>query len=366
MTIWREGAKNRGNRRLLQPVCLDSLPLEHETLAEVLRAKGYFTAHIGKWHLGRAEAYPQAHGFNINVGGTLWGAPQSFWYPFNGDAYFRDWRYVPDLEPSAPGDYLTDRLTDEAIELMEYSAEADRPFFINLWYHTVHTPIEGKPEHVKYFDAKAKAGPQKNPHYAAMVHSLDENVGRVLAGLKALGLEKNTLVVFTSDNGGFVNECKLHPDMQVTSNAPLRSGKGSCYEGGVRVPLIFAGGGTLPNEEVPAPVWSCDLMPTILDMVGLGKEIPSGLDGQRIESWQKAPKFSVAPEEKRYEACKKLYEETYGKIVEAVDEAKAERLAELTTPPTGDEILRELKATQDSLQQVQQKLERYSQNNEQL
>ena len=208
MTIWRESAKNRGNRRLLQPVCLDSLPLEHETLAEVLRAKGYFTAHIGKWHLGRAEAYPQAHGFNINVGGTLWGAPQSFWYPFNGDAYFRDWRYVPDLEPSAPGDYLTDRLTDEAIELMEYSAEADRPFFINLWYHTVHTPIEGKPELVKYFDAKAKAGPQKNPHYAAMVHSLDENVGRVLAGLKALGLEKNTLVVFTSDNGGFVNECK--------------------------------------------------------------------------------------------------------------------------------------------------------------
>jgi putative heme-binding domain-containing protein len=86
MTIWRENALIRGNRKLLEPVCLDSLPLEHQTLAEILKSAGYYTALVGKWHLGRAEAYPQAHGFHENVGGTLWGAPQSFWYPYNGDS----------------------------------------------------------------------------------------------------------------------------------------------------------------------------------------------------------------------------------------------------------------------------------------
>jgi arylsulfatase A len=92
MTIWRENALNRGNRRLLEPVTLDALPLEETTLAEVLKQAGYYTAHVGKWHLGSAEAYPQSHGFDVNIGGTLWGAPQSFFYPFKGDQYFSDWR----------------------------------------------------------------------------------------------------------------------------------------------------------------------------------------------------------------------------------------------------------------------------------
>ncbi|SVC54131.1 uncharacterized protein METZ01_LOCUS306985, partial [marine metagenome] len=242
MTIWRESALNRGNRKLLQPICLDSLPLKHVTLTEVLKKAGYFNAHLGKWHVGRAEAYPQAHGFHVNIGGTLWGAPQTFWYPFNGDGYFRDWRYVPGLEPGNKGDYLTDRLTDKALVIMEKQAKASRPFYLNLWYHSVHTPIEGKPELVERYRKKINPNSvRKNSHYAAMVHSLDENVGRVLAKIDELGIAGNTLVIFTSDNGGFINKCKLNRELAVANNAPLRSGKGSCYEGGVRVPLIVRG-----------------------------------------------------------------------------------------------------------------------------
>ena len=221
MTIWREAALNRGNRRLLNPVCRDSLPVEETTFAELLRDVGYYNVHLGKWHVGRAEAYPQAHGFHRNIGGTLWGAPQSFWHPFNGDAYFRDWRYVPDLGPTGEGDYLTDVLTDKAIAVIEEQAAAKRPFFVNLWYHTVHTPIEGKSELVDHYRKKITGRHrQRNPHYAAMVHSMDENVGRVLAKLDDLGLRQNTLVVFSSDNGGFTRFCKLNKGLQVANNTP--------------------------------------------------------------------------------------------------------------------------------------------------
>ena len=269
MTIWRESARERGRRQLLEPVCLDSLPLEHTTLAEILKEAGYFNAHIGKWHLGRAEAYPQPHGFHVNIGGTLWGAPQTFWYPYNGDAYFRDWRYVPDLEPGKTGDYLTDRLTDKGLEIMEKQSKAGRPFFLNLWYHTVHMPIEGKPQLVKYYYEKIQPDSHwKNPHYAAMVHSLDENVGRVLTKVKDLGISDNTLVVFTSDNGGFVNRCKLHRELQVANNFPLRSGKGSCYEGGIRIPLIIRGPGVIKGGKSSTPIYSCDLLPTLLHATG--------------------------------------------------------------------------------------------------
>ncbi|MDG2215019.1 MAG: sulfatase [Verrucomicrobiota bacterium] len=280
MTIWRESALNRGNRKLLQPVCLDSLPLKHVTLAEVLKKAGYFNAHLGKWHVGRAEAYPQAHGFHVNIGGTLWGAPQTFWYPFNGDDYFRDWRYVPGLEPGNKGDYLTDRLTDKALGIMEKQTKASRSFYLNLWYHSVHTPIEGKPELVEHYRKKIKPGSvRKNPHYAAMVHSLDENVGRVLAKIDELGVADNTWVIFTSDNGGFTNKCKLNRDLAVANNAPLRSGKGSCYEGGVRVPLIVRDPQVAQGKISSEPVYAPDLYPTLLRAAGLSDQAQAGIDG---------------------------------------------------------------------------------------
>ena len=297
MTIWRESALKRGNRKLLQPVCVDSLPVKHLTLAEILKEAGYFNAHLGKWHVGRAESYPQAHGFHLNVGGTLWGAPQTFWYPYNGDSYFRDWRYVPDLEPGREGEYLTDRLTDKALAVMEQQAKAKRPFYLNLWYHTVHTPIEGKPELVERYRKRIKPDSiRKNPHYAAMVHSLDENVGRVLAKLDQLGIADDTLVVFTSDNGGFVNTCRLNKGLQVANNTPLRSGKGSCYEGGVRVPLIVRGPGVAQGKTSAAPVYACDLYPTLLRAAGLADKAKEGVDGVDFTPVLRNPKAKLSRE----------------------------------------------------------------------
>ena len=295
MTIWREAALERGNRKLLEPVCLDSLPLEETTLAEVLKDAGYHTVHIGKWHLGRAESYPQPHGFHRNIGGTLWGAPQTFFYPFNGNSYFPDWRYVPDLEPGQEGDYLTDRLTDKALEVVEEYAGGERPFFLNLWYHSVHTPIEGKPGLVARYEKKI--GPdsiQRNPHYAAMVHSLDENVGRVLDKLRERNIEKETIVVFTSDNGGFVNTCKLHKEMPVANNFPLRSGKGSCYEGGLRVPLIVRAPGVAAGKETSQPVLSCDLFPTLLSLAGHAEAGATGQDGIDLSAHLSNPESALS------------------------------------------------------------------------
>lgn len=300
MTIWREAALERGNRELLEPVCRDSLPLEETTLAEVLKNNGYYCAHVGKWHLGRAGAYPQAHGFHQNIGGTLWGAPQTFFYPYNGDGYFRDWRYVPDLEPGEEGDYLTDALTDKAIEILEQESKSERPVFLNLWYYTVHTPIEGKPELVeKYKNKITPNSVQKNPHYAAMVESLDENVGRVLDKIETLGLADNTLVLFTSDNGGYVNLCKLHKDILVANNFPLKSGKGSCHEGGIRVPLIIR----TPSPETSAgeicdePVISTDFFPTILSVAGLSKQSTTAVDGLDFSSLLADPEASLPRKE---------------------------------------------------------------------
>jgi len=282
MTIWRESAADRGGRKLLEPVARDSLPLGEATLAEMLRDAGYFTAHVGKWHLGRAESYPQPHGFRVNIGGTLWGAPQTFFYPYTNEAaeYFSDWRYVPDLEPGEEGDYLTDRLTDKALEAIDMAGE--RPFFLNLWYYTPHTPIDGKPERVadcrRHIDA-SDARIHVNPDYAAMVESLDENVGRVLDGLEERGLAEKTLVLFLSDNGGFIGKDKRRPGVAVTSNLPLRSGKGSCYEGGIRVPLIARGPGWRQGEVETTPVTTCDLLPTLLGRLGMAARVPAAVDG---------------------------------------------------------------------------------------
>ena len=280
MTIWRESALNRGKKKLLEPICLDSLPTTETTVAELLKDAGYYNVHIGKWHVGNAEGYPQAHGFHRNIGGTLWGAPNTFWYPYTGDSYFSEWRYVPDLEPGSAGDYLTDTLTRKAIETMEEQVQAEQPFFINLWYHSVHTPIEGKPELVEHYKTKITADHiQKNPHYAAMVHSLDENVGRILAKINDLGIADNTLVIFSSDNGGFIKNGRLNPEYQVANNTPLRSGKGSSYEGGVRVPLIVRGPGIASGVTSNAQAISCDLFHTLLDAAKIDTRPEGPTDG---------------------------------------------------------------------------------------
>ncbi len=267
MTIWREAARRPPlTRRLVPPITLDSLPHEEITIAEVLRQAGYVTAHVGKWHLGAAEYYAQTQGFDYDVGGTLWGAPQTFFFPYSGSQYFDGLRYVPHLGGGSEGEYLTDRLTSEAIRILK--EQRGRPFFLHLAFHTVHTPIEGKPEIVERYRRKIRGGMRhRNAHYAAMVESLDENVGRILDTLDELGVAENTVLIFTSDNGGLVG--KFRGD-QVTDNSPLRSGKGSLYEGGIRVPAIIRWPGvTEPGSINDTPISTIDYYRTILSMADL-------------------------------------------------------------------------------------------------
>ena len=268
MTVWHEASANPPlDRRLVPPVTLGSLPHAEVTLAEVLHDAGYMTAHVGKWHLGTAGFYPETQGFDINIGGTFWGAPQTFFYPYRGTKHFGgEPRYVPHLEGGKTGEYLTDRLTDEALKILD-SAKG-RPFFLYMAYHSVHTPIEGKPEVTERYRNKIRPGLRhKNAHYAAMVHSLDQGVGRILEKLDELGVADNTVVVFTSDNGGYINTFE---GQAVTDNHPLRSGKGSLYEGGVRVPAMVKWPGvTRAGRVSDEPVITTDYYPTLLEIAGL-------------------------------------------------------------------------------------------------
>lgn len=267
VTIWHEAAKNPPkNRKMVPPVVEDHVPHGEVTLGEMLKERGYLTAHVGKWHLGMASHYPESQGYDTNVGGTFWGAPQTFFHPYKGNQRFGgEYRYVPGLGVGKEGDYLTDKLTDAALRVIDEAG--GRPFFLNLCYHTPHTPIEGKKELVERYRAKLKPGMHhQNATYAAMIHSLDENVGRVLDKLKEKGLERDTIVIFTSDNGGYIGRFNGE---QVTNNAPLRSGKGSAYQGGVRIPLLVrAPGVTKAGTVCGEPVTTMDFFPTIAALTG--------------------------------------------------------------------------------------------------
>ncbi len=267
MTIWHEGSLEAvRDRELIPPQTVANLPHSEVTVAEVLKNDGYATAHVGKWHLGAAGYYPETQGFDVNIGGTFWGAPPTFFYPYRGAfGSRRELRYVPGLTGGRKGEYLTDRLTSEAIAWL--GSKSDGSFFLHLAFHTVHTPIEGKPEIVEKF--RQKLSPElrhQNAEFAAMVKSLDENVGLLLAKLEQLGVADETAVFFLSDNGGYIGRNRGN---KVTDNAPLRSGKGSVYEGGIRVPLIVRWPGVTPAGSVCSePVISSDLYPTLLEISG--------------------------------------------------------------------------------------------------
>jgi arylsulfatase A-like enzyme len=238
------------NPKLLVPDWSKRLALEETTLAEVLRSAGYATASVGKWHLGDGPFMPEHQGFDVNIAGTNSGSPPSYHAP---------WK-IPTLAEGRPGDYLTDRLGDEAARLIRRLA--DKPFFLYLPHFAVHTPIQPRADLLAKYQAKLRPGlNHANPAYAAMVESLDTAVGRVIDALIETKIDDRTVVIFTSDNGGRI---------PTTSNKPLRFGKASAYEGGVRVPLIVRWPGVTRGGEVcDAPVISMDLFPTILDLCGL-------------------------------------------------------------------------------------------------
>jgi arylsulfatase A-like enzyme len=247
--VYTVGTPERGpakRRKLIPTPNTTELGTEHVTLAEALKPAGYTSACIGKWHLGsQAPFRPQDRGFD-----------------FVFERHERSHR-------AEDGSYLTDRLTDKAVEFIE--ANRQRPFFVYLSHHAVHTPIQAKPELVAKYEKKKPAGGHNNPKYAAMIESVDQSVGRVLDKLDELDLSKETVVFFFSDNGGHAN---------FTSMTPLRGSKGTLYEGGIRVPAIIrwpghAGGG----RRSDVPIIGLDFYPTILEAARAARPAGHTLDG---------------------------------------------------------------------------------------
>ena len=275
LTQWLPAGRwNAQKNRMREGRFVRSLPLEEFTLAEALRADGYATWHIGKWHLGGAPfSLPEHHGFDVNIAGDDHGAPGSYFHPFKGT-----WRIPTTPHRAAKqafdggkeGDYLTDVLSTAAVNLIR-KHDPEKPFFLYFPFYNVHTPLQGKKDKVARYAAIPKPKRQGQPEYAAMVESVDEGVGKVMATLRELNQIENTLVIFTSDNGGFA---------KATTHGPLRANKGSHYEGGIRVPLIMAGAGvTNPDRTTSVPVTSSDLYPTILEMIGHSLKPFQHIDG---------------------------------------------------------------------------------------
>ncbi|OHB79461.1 MAG: hypothetical protein A2Z25_07635, partial [Planctomycetes bacterium RBG_16_55_9] len=236
------------------------------TIAEAIKSAGYISASIGKWHLGAGpQTGPAGQGFDVNVAGYGAGHPQKGYFAPYGN---------PELPDGPPGEYLSDRLTDEALKFIE--AHKDRPFFLYLPHYAVHTPLQAKKDLIEKYKKKPGSNGQDNPTYAAMIESTDQGVGRIMAKLDELDLAENTVVFFFSDNGGV---------RTITSNEPLRGGKGMLYEGGIREPMCVRWPGVVkPGTRCDTPIIGIDFYPTLLDIAGLSKPQGKLLDGVNIVS----------------------------------------------------------------------------------
>jgi arylsulfatase A-like enzyme len=248
------------------------MELEEQTIAEILKPAGYTSCHIGKWHLGTVDWYPEKQGFDYNIGGCDFGQPPTYFDPYYNNKYGAG--DIPTLKPRKMGDYLTDREADEACSFIK--AHRDKPFFLHMAHYAVHTPIEGKRDLVDKYKTKRSISKQNNPTYAAMVESVDQAVGQVMKTLKNLNLRNNTMIIFTSDNGGLKHPC-------CTDNSPLRSGKGYPYEGGIRIPQIIYWPGMVSAGSVcETPVSSIDFLPTICEVTHQPLPKNCVIDGQSL------------------------------------------------------------------------------------
>ena len=277
LTDWLPGRGDLPAQRLARPIINQQLPLAEVTIAEKLKAAGYVTAHVGKWHLGGEGFEPQKQGFDINIAGDHTGTPMSYFAPFGGKGKDGKARAMTGLEKATDGEYLTDRLTTEAEKII--AANKDKPFFLYFAHYAVHTPLRAKADIIaKYPQVTGKAGQQTNAIYAAMIESMDESIGRILKQLDDLKLADNTYVFFTSDNGGLATREGV--STPATINSPLREGKGYLYEGGIRVPLLVRGPGIKAGSTATNAMSSVDYFPTILGLAGLSAPKPEdNVDG---------------------------------------------------------------------------------------
>lgn len=276
-TDWIEGW-NYPKAKLKVPDWTMYMDTTEYTMAEAFRDAGYVTGHFGKWHLGEDSIYwPENHGFDVNKGGWTSGGPNlNKKKGYNG--YFPPFGN-PRLEDLPSDEYLTERLADEACTFIDDNK--DQPFFLNFWFYNVHTALRAKQEKIdKYTLLVDSTKNHQNPIYAAMVEHMDDAIGQVLTKLEQLNLLNNTIIIFTSDNGGLQRKNEV-----VTSNYPLREGKGHVYEGSVRVPaIIIDPRGNNMGTVSDVPIISMDFYPTLVDLAGIDvpKSISKNWDGVSI------------------------------------------------------------------------------------
>ncbi|MBB3205816.1 arylsulfatase A-like enzyme [Rhodopirellula rubra] len=259
---------------LITPTWLRHLPLERVTLAEQLKAAGYATGFVGKWHLSHRsrstsdtdadqptepELRPEHQGFDINIGGCRFGGPPSYFSPYG----------IPNLQGKTDGEYLPDRCADECIDFIE-SAQADgnRPFFLCWWNYSVHYPFQAPADLIAKYEQRNGPGVE-NPTYAAMIEGMDTSIGKLIDAIDQQELGSDTLVIFTSDNGPFAANVQ-----------PLRAEKGFLYEGGIRVPMIVRWPGHVSaGTQTSTPVTTMDIHATILDTANFTADPSNTPDG---------------------------------------------------------------------------------------
>tara|TARA_R110002049_G_scaffold27321_2_gene94200 strand:- start:385136 stop:387127 length:1992 start_codon:yes stop_codon:yes gene_type:complete len=265
------GAKANATQVSVAPDPVTRLDTKHDTIVDVLNDAGYATGHFGKWHLGPEPYSPIEHGFGVDI--PHWAGPGP------AGSYVAPWKF-PDFDPQTPDEHIEDRMAIEAVAFMQ--KHRDEPFFLNYWMFSVHAPFDAKQKLIDEYKPRIDpSNPQRSPIYAAMIESMDDAVGTLLDTVDQLGVADNTIVIFASDNGG-----NMYNDVEgttATSNAPLRGGKATMYEGGVRVPMIVCWPGAVgAGTRTDVLTNSCDFYPTILDMLSIDHPAQQRLDGSSL------------------------------------------------------------------------------------
>ena len=259
-TVRNSDRGSRKTRKIIPIETKSTLDLDFFVIPEMLKEMGYTNGHFGKWHLGDVGFHPEQSGFDVNIGGNRHGGPGGYFAPYPN----------PQLENEPKGEYLTDRIGDEVVKFIDINKENN--FFAYVPFFSVHTPIQSKPDYQKKYSNKESNEYHNRADYAGMIQSLDENIGKILDKIDALNLSENTLIIFTSDNGGI---------RAISNQYPLRAGKGSYYEGGIKVPMIFSWKGKIEAKtESYERVSNLDFYPTIKKLVGYNESID--LDGEDL------------------------------------------------------------------------------------
>lgn len=284
------------NRKSIAPETVTRLDTNLPTLSSILKANNYNTAHFGKWHLGASPYSPLQHGFDIDIPNYAGPGPTG--------GFLAPWSFAPDIKPQKPGEHIDVRLAEEASKWVK-SVKDDGPFFLNFWAFSVHAPFNAAPEVIDYFAAKRTPfHSQRSATYAAMVKQFDDAVGILWEALVEAQVEDNTIIIFTSDNGG--NMYDVLGTIHATSNFPLRGGKATNYDGGLRVPTaIIWPGLTQPNTLSNTPIQTVDYFPTLLNGLDLTWPPSHAIDGNDIRPLLRGetsvirPIFSYYPAEPR-------------------------------------------------------------------